>query len=37
MAQREEQADPDRPLTLLHELARDVVDRRDMIGVDRVP
>ena len=37
MAQREEQADADRPLALLHELARDVVDRRDMIGVDRVP
>ena len=36
MAEREEEADPDRPLALLHELARDVVDRRDMIGVDRV-
>ena len=36
MAERKEEADADRPLALLHQLARDVVDRRDMIGVDRV-
>ena len=36
MAEREEQADADRPLALLHQLARDVVDRRDMVGIDRV-
>ena len=37
MAQREEETDPDRPLAVLHELARDVVDRGDVIGVDRMP
>ena len=26
----------DRPLALLHQLARDIVDRRDVVGVDRV-
>ena len=36
MAERKEEADADRALTLLHELAGDVVDRRDMVGVDRV-
>ena len=36
VAERKEEADADRALALLHELARDVVDRRDMIGVDRV-
>ena len=36
MAEREEQPDADRTLALLHQLARDVVDRGDMIGVDRV-
>ena len=36
MAERKEEADADRALALLHELARDVVDRRDMVGVDRV-
>ena len=37
MAERKEKTHADRPLALLHELARDVVDRRDMIGVNRVP
>ena len=36
MTEREEQADRDRPLALLHQLARDVVDRRDVVGVHRV-
>ena len=36
MAERKEEADADRALALLHQLARDVVDRRDMVGVDRV-
>ena len=27
----------DRALALLHQLARHVVDRRDMVGVERVP
>ena len=34
VAERKEKADPDRTLALLHELAGDVVDRRDMVGVD---
>ena len=36
MAEREEEADRDRPLALLHQLARDVVDGGDVIGVDGV-
>ena len=34
MAEREEEADADRPLAFLHQLARHVVDRRDMVGID---
>ena len=37
MTERKEEADANRALALLHELAGDVVDRRDMVGVDRVP
>src|SRR5271169_5092638 len=37
MPQREEKADRDRPLAVLHKLARYVVDRRDMVGIERVP
>jgi hypothetical protein len=36
MANREPEADADRPLALLHQLAGDVVDGRDMIGIDGV-
>ena len=36
VAERKEKADADRTLALLHELAGDVVDRRDMVGVDCV-
>ena len=36
VAEREEEADRDRPLALLHQLARDIVDRGDVIGIDRV-
>ena len=36
MTEREEEADADRPLAVVHQLARDVVDRGDMVGVDRV-
>ena len=36
MAEREEQADADRALAFLHQLARDVVDGGDMVGVDRM-
>ena len=36
MAEREKEADADRPLALLHQLARHVVDRRDMVGIDGV-
>ena len=36
MAEREEQADGDRPLALLHQLARHVVDGRDVVGIDGV-
>ncbi len=34
MAEREEESDADRALALLHQLARDVVDGGDMIGID---
>ena len=34
MAEREEQADAERPLALLHQLARDIVDGGDVVGVD---
>ena len=36
MPEREEEADPDRPLAVLQQLARDVVDRRYVVGIDRV-
>ena len=36
VAERKEKADANRTLALLHELAGDVVDRRDMVGVDCV-
>ena len=36
MAEREEQAGRQRALALLHELAGDVVDGRDVVGVDRM-
>ena len=36
MAERKKEADRDRPLALLHQLARHVVNGRDMIGVHRV-
>ena len=36
VAEREEEADPERTLLLLQELARRVVDRRDVVGVERV-
>ena len=36
MAERKEQADRNRPLAFLHQLARHVVDRRDVVGIDRV-
>ena len=36
MADGEEEADTDRALALLHQLAGDVVDGRDVVGVDGV-
>ena len=36
MPEREEEADRDRPLALLHQLARHIVDRGDMVGIDRM-
>jgi len=36
MAEREHQPQSHWPLTLVHQLVRDVVDRRDVVGVDRV-
>ncbi len=36
VAEREEEAHRDRPLAVLHQLAGRVVDRRDVVGVDRV-
>ena len=36
MAEREEQADRDRPLALLHQFAHHIVDRCDVVGVDRM-
>src|ERR1700688_2871501 len=36
MSQRKEEADSDRPLSLLHQLARDVVDRRNVVGINAV-
>ena len=36
MAEREEEADRDRPLPFLHQLAGHVVDGGDMIGVEGV-
>ena len=37
MAEREKQPDRDRPLAGLHQLAGDIVDRRDVVGIDRMP
>ena len=37
MSQGKEEADADRPIALLNELARHIVDRRDMVGIDRMP
>ena len=37
MTQREEEPDPERPLSLREELARAVVDRGQVVGVERVP
>ena len=37
MTERKEEPDADRALSLLHQLARDVVDRGDMIGINGVP
>ena len=36
VAQREKEADAHRTLPLLHQLARDVVDRRDVVRIHRV-
>src|ERR1700730_6261066 len=36
MPQRKEKADSDRSLSLLHQLARHIVDRCNMVGIDRV-
>src|SRR6202041_804035 len=36
MSQSKEEADRDRTLALLHQLARDVVDRGDVVGIDGV-
>ena len=37
VAEREEEPDGDRPPPFLHQLAGDVVDRRDMVGVEGMP
>ena len=37
VTEREPETDGDRSLALLHQLARDVVDRRDVIRIDAVP
>jgi len=37
MTEGEVQPDGDRALSVLHQLARDVVDRGDVVGVDGVP
>ena len=37
MAEREEQANPHRAAAFLHQFAGHIVDRRDVIGVERVP
>ena len=36
VSEREEKSDGDGPPPFLHELAGDVVDRRDVVGVDRM-
>ena len=36
VAEREEEADPDRSLAFLHQLAGDVVDGGDVIGIHRM-
>ena len=37
VAQREEEADPERPLPVGHQLSRGVVDGRDVVGVEGMP
>jgi hypothetical protein len=37
MAQRKEEPDSNWPLALLHQFARDIVDRGDVVGIDRIP
>jgi hypothetical protein len=37
MTERKEKAGRQRPLVLAHQLAHDVVDGRDMVGIDGVP
>lgn len=37
MAEGKVEADADRPFAVLHEFSRDVVDRRDVIGIDGMP
>jgi len=37
VAEREEKSDRERAPPLLHQLARDVVDRRDVVGIEGVP
>jgi hypothetical protein len=37
VAEREKQANPNRPAAFLHQFAGHVVDRRDVIGVESVP
>ena len=37
MTQREEEADANRPLAVLHQLARHVVDSSDVVGIHGVP
>ena len=36
VAEREEEADAERPLAFVHQLARRVVDRRDVVGIEGV-
>ena len=36
MTDREKETDGDRPFVLLHQLAGHIVDRGDMIGIDRM-
>src|ERR1700691_1650270 len=36
MAEREEESEPERPLALLQQIARRVIDGRDMVGIEPV-